>query len=51
MNKETVTFAQILNDNGWETGYVGKWHLNGKPRPGWSSEGENVFGFTSTKYL
>ena len=51
MNKHIVTFAQILKDNGWDTSFVGKWHLNGHARPGWSSEGESVFGFDSTKYL
>ena len=51
MNSDTLTFAHILKENGWETGYVGKWHLNGSPSPGWSSEGKSVFGFNSTKYL
>jgi N-acetylglucosamine-6-sulfatase len=31
-----VTFPRILHDNGYETGYVGKWHMGNDdtPRPG-----------------
>ena len=51
MNSNLVTFAQVLTDSGWDTGFVGKFHLNGRILPGWSAEGESVFGYTSTKYL
>lgn len=46
-----TTFAQVLNDAGWETGYIGKWHLAGPARPGWASSNDNVYGFSSAKYL
>lgn len=32
LGDHVVTFAQILKDNGYTTGYAGKWHLDhGKP--------------------
>ena len=46
-----TTFAHVLNEAGWETGYLGKWHLGGPEKPGWTSPGENVYGFSSTKYM
>ena len=27
MNPEHHTFAQVLNENGYETAYIGKWHM------------------------
>ena len=51
MTKDTVTFAQILMEHGWDTGFVGKWHLNGEAHPGWSNDTQPVFGFNSTKYM
>ncbi len=35
MNRDEVTIAHILQSNGYETGYAGKWHLDGPPKPGW----------------
>ena len=29
------TFADILREHGYDTGYIGKLHLNGKGRPKW----------------
>ena len=51
LHENVTTFAQVLNDAGWETGYMGKWHLGGPARPGWASSNDNVFGFSSAKYL
>ncbi|MGB2864072.1 MAG: sulfatase-like hydrolase/transferase [Sedimentisphaerales bacterium] len=35
MNRDEMTIARVLQDNGYETGYAGKWHLDGTPKPGW----------------
>ncbi|MEW6584211.1 MAG: sulfatase-like hydrolase/transferase, partial [Nitrospirota bacterium] len=31
LNRDVVTFAELLRDNGYHTYYVGKWHLGKKP--------------------
>jgi arylsulfatase A-like enzyme len=50
MNLDEITFAQILKDNGYETGYAGKWHLDGPRRPGWVNP-DRAFGFTDNYYM
>jgi arylsulfatase A-like enzyme len=50
LNRDEVTFAQILHDNGYETGYAGKWHLDGTPRPGWVHP-ERSMGFHDSRYM
>lgn len=37
--------AQILRDNGYQTGYVGKWHLDGGVKFGFVPPGERRLGF------
>jgi arylsulfatase A-like enzyme len=50
MDDDMITFAQILRDQrGYDTGYFGKWHLNGDAKPGWGND-ERKFGFTDTTY-
>lgn len=49
MHDEVVTFAQILEDNGYATSYVGKWHLDGEGKPGFAPE--RKFGFTDNRYM
>lgn len=46
---EVPTFAHILRENGYATGYIGKLHLNGKGRPEWNPKRD--FGFTDPTYM
>jgi len=50
LSKNATTFASILQNHGYYTAYVGKWHLHGKISPGWAikSTDENSSGSTST---
>jgi arylsulfatase A-like enzyme len=50
MNLDEITFASVLKENGYDTGYAGKWHLDGKRKPGWVHEERN-FGFTDNFYM
>lgn len=49
MKDEMVTFAHILADQGYTTGYFGKWHLDGDAKPGWTPT--RNFGFTDNLYM
>ncbi len=44
-----VTFAEILGQNGYATGYAGKWHLDGHEKPQWGPE--RKFGFSDNRYM
>lgn len=44
-----VTFAQVLQQQGYATGYAGKWHLAGTAKPGWSPRPS--FGFEDNRYM
>jgi len=50
INRDEITFAQALKDNGYDTGYAGKWHLDGVPKPGWLRP-ERSMGFTDCRYI
>jgi len=49
MNDDVVTFADLLHKADYHTGYVGKWHLDGDEKPGFSKE-KKRFGFRHNKY-
>lgn len=49
LDEQAPTFAAILREHGYVTGYIGKLHLNGKGRPEWQPDRD--FGFTDNRYM
>lgn len=46
LRESEVTFAEVLRDAGYRTGFIGKWHLDGGPRlPGYVPPGQRRQGF------
>lgn len=43
------TFADILREHGYDTGYIGKLHLNGKGRPEWHPYKD--YGFNDNRFM
>lgn len=50
LHAEEKTFAHVLRDNGYNTGYAGKWHLNGPDSPGWMTPDMSM-GFEDCRYM
>ncbi|MHC4587352.1 MAG: sulfatase-like hydrolase/transferase [Planctomycetota bacterium] len=50
MNRDEVTIAHILQSNGYETGYAGKWHIDGPPKPGWLKP-QRSMGFADCRFM
>lgn len=51
LNRDEITFAQLLRDISYDTGYLGKWHLDGyDTRPGWVHQ-ERSMGFTDSRLM
>ena len=46
---EVVSFATLLGQAGYATGYAGKWHLNGSGKPEWAPE--RKFGFDDNRFM
>lgn len=49
LHDDVVTFAHILKKSGYATSYVGKWHLDGDAKPGFTPE--RRFGFDDNRYM
>ena len=49
MHDRIVTFAEVLRQRGYTTGYAGKWHVDGPAKPGWTPA--RHFGFTDNRYM
>jgi uncharacterized sulfatase len=50
LNRNEVTIARILHNHGYDTGYAGKWHLDGEPKPGWVKPARSM-GFTHCRFM
>ena len=49
LGDDIITFAQVLSENGYDTGYAGKWHLDGHGKPQWAPQ--RKFGFNDNRYM
>jgi len=45
LSTSEISIAHVCKDNGYETAYIGKWHLNGADRKSWIPPGKERFGF------
>jgi uncharacterized sulfatase len=50
MNRDERTIAHVLQAQGYETGYAGKWHLDGPPKPGFMTPA-NSMGFADCAFM
>jgi uncharacterized sulfatase len=50
LGEEEVTLAHLLQQRGYDTGYAGKWHLDGEARPGWMKQERSV-GFADCRFM
>ncbi len=44
-----ATFASVLSEQGYATGYAGKWHLDGEGKPQWAPDRQ--FGFSDNRFM
>ncbi len=50
LGRDEVTFAQVLRERGYDTGYAGKWHLDGTRKPGWVKETRSM-GYDDCRFM
>ena len=50
LKRDEITLARVLKRHGYETGYSGKWHLDGPPKPGFMKP-ERSMGFDDCRYM
>ncbi|MDE0818936.1 MAG: sulfatase-like hydrolase/transferase, partial [Pirellulaceae bacterium] len=49
LSDSVITFAHVLKEQGYATGFAGKWHLNGPGKPQWAPH--RNFGFTDNRWM
>lgn len=49
LSDDVVTYSMVLQDNGYKTGFIGKWHLDGEGKPQWAPP--RKFGFEQNQYM
>ena len=49
MSGQITTFADVLKNAGYSTGYSGKWHLDGNGKPDWAPT--RNFGWSDNRYM
>ena len=49
LNDGLISYSKVLSNNGYKTGFIGKWHLDGTGKPQWGPE--RKFGFADNKYM
>ncbi len=50
LNRDEQTIARVLKQAGYDTGYAGKWHLDGTPKPGWMRP-QRSMGFDDCRHM
>lgn len=50
IHRDEVTIAECFRRAGYQTGFAGKWHLDGEPRPGWIPA-ERSMGFEECHWM
>jgi len=50
LDRSQVTIAECFRRAGYETGFAGKWHLDGEPRPGWVDPSRSM-GFEDCRWM